>query len=203
MSKELEKMKTADLRKLAEKEKVEGYEEMEREDLLKALKSEGTEEKEEEENLDDLTVPQLKELAKEKGIDLKKAKTKQPIIKAIKKGEKKKEKEEGSEKEERTEVVGMGIKEEHVPVGSKAEKMKEHLAKQPKVKILIPLESKEKIGATESVILNGYRVNILKGVYVEVPEQVAEVIMDSQKQTRKALDHALKIAGKRPELGAE
>lgn len=73
---------------------------------------------------------------------------------------------------------------------SKAERMKEHLAKQPKVRIIIPLEPKEKLGATESVILNGYPFYIKKGVYVEVPQQVADVIMEARNETEAAMERA-------------
>jgi hypothetical protein len=71
----------------------------------------------------------------------------------------------------------------------KAEIMRRKLASQPKVGIMIPLAPGEAKGATESVILNGHRVNILKGEYVMVPEQVARVIMEAQQQTREAIDN--------------
>lgn len=63
-----------------------------------------------------------------------------------------------------------------------AMKMKEHLDKQRKVAIMIPLEVgvapevAEKIPFT--VNLNGYRFSIKRGVFVEVPEQVAEMIKE-------------------------
>jgi len=66
---------------------------------------------------------------------------------------------------------------------SKAEAMKENLHSQPKVTIMIPLEQGEPEGTRTSVTLNGYRYTIQKQVYVEVPIQVAEVVMNSQKQT--------------------
>jgi hypothetical protein len=69
---------------------------------------------------------------------------------------------------------------------TKAQRMKEHLAKQPKVKIFVPTEGKEKVGTVLPVTLNGYRLNIPKGRYVEVPEQVAQVVMDSLNQTQDA-----------------
>jgi hypothetical protein len=78
-------------------------------------------------------------------------------------------------------------------VGSKAEIMKEALSKQPKVRILIPLMPDEKFGVTESVILNGYRLNITKGVYVNVPEQVAQVIVNKMEAERKILVHPLRV----------
>jgi hypothetical protein len=69
----------------------------------------------------------------------------------------------------------------------KAERMRLQLDAQPKVAIMIPLSQGEAAGSTESVILNGYRLNIRKGEYVYVPEQVARVIMESQQQTQQAI----------------
>ena len=48
--------------------------------------------------------------------------------------------------------------------GSKPAAMKAKLMSQPKVMIMIPMGPKEKRGSTESVILNGYRLNITKGM---------------------------------------
>lgn len=52
------------------------------------------------------------------------------------------------------------------------------LAKQPKVRIFIPLGIGEKKGkhATESVTINGYRMVLPKGEYVTVPQGVADII---------------------------
>jgi len=69
---------------------------------------------------------------------------------------------------------------------NKAKEMKDHLSKQPKVKIFVPLEGKEKPGTQLPVTMNGYRMNIPKGLYCEVPEQVAQIIMDSLNQTEAA-----------------
>lgn len=71
---------------------------------------------------------------------------------------------------------------------SKAQAMKDNLAKQPKVKIFVPLDGKEKKGTQLPVTLNGYRVNVPKGLYVEVPEQIGQVIMESLNQTQEATD---------------
>lgn len=95
--------------------------------------------------------------------------------------------------EEAVEPVPTGVSDEHAPVGSKAQRMKEVLAKQPKVRILIPLGESERIGSTKQVILNGYRLNIQKGVYVEVPEQVATLVEESEKMSRQALEHPRKL----------
>ena len=89
---------------------------------------------------------------------------------------------------------------------NKAEKMRLLLEKQPKVRILVPLEGKERQGVIElvhnpktnrdeqhiisgsiqPVTLNGYAYYVPKGTYVEVPQQIAEVIQDKFKQTSEA-----------------
>lgn len=95
------------------------------------------------------------------------------------------------------------IEQEHL---SKADHMRNVLAKQGKVKILVPLEGKEtkgvvdwvynsktdrdeqvhRGGAIQPVTLNGYQYLVPKGVYVEVPEQIAQVIQDKYQQTSEA-----------------
>jgi hypothetical protein len=84
----------------------------------------------------------------------------------------------------------------------KAERMRQHLEKQPKVPIMIPLTPGEVAGSTETVILNGHRLNIRKGEYVHVPEQVARVIMESQQQTAQAIDNyfLMNSEGKSPAM---
>ncbi len=69
---------------------------------------------------------------------------------------------------------------------TKAQKMKEYLWSQPKVTIMIPLEQGEKEGTTLPVTLNGYRLNIRKNTYVEVPKPVADLLMDILKQNEAA-----------------
>jgi hypothetical protein len=70
---------------------------------------------------------------------------------------------------------------------NKADAMKARLAKQPKVSIFVPLEGKEKVKqAFLPVTLNGYRLNVPKGVYVEVPQQIADIVMESLNQTEQA-----------------
>jgi hypothetical protein len=75
---------------------------------------------------------------------------------------------------------------------TKTERIKRALAKQPKVRIMIPREKNDPVGASETVQINGYTIQIMKGEYVEVPEQIAKIIMDSQQQTEQAIARALK-----------
>lgn len=71
--------------------------------------------------------------------------------------------------------------------GSKAALMKEKLLKQPRVRIFIPRSSGESRTIPLSVTLNGYRLDLPKQTYLELPLQVAEIVMDSQKQTEEAI----------------
>ncbi len=77
---------------------------------------------------------------------------------------------------------------------AKADKMAKHLEKQDKVRVLIPLEPKEKVGVVKEVkvrgilqyrhvsgavwskTFNGYKIILPKGVYTNVPEQIADNI---------------------------
>jgi len=87
---------------------------------------------------------------------------------------------------------------------SKAERMRDKLSKQPKIRFFVPLAHPEKIGkvkkvkikgrmetvhvsgAIETVTLNGYKTIIPKGRFVEIPEQVAEVLAKSYQMTADA-----------------
>mgnify|MGYP003472704081 FL=1 len=63
---------------------------------------------------------------------------------------------------------------------SDAQKMKEHLDSQRKVAIMIPLEAGVPPAVAEKIPfdlnLNGYHVSVKRGVFVEVPEQIAVMI---------------------------
>ena len=88
---------------------------------------------------------------------------------------------------------------------SKAEIMRNRLNGQPKIRILLPLSGDEKPGVVdwrtdkhghqyqyvvsgsyETVQLNGCKWIIPKGVYYDVPEQIADVLNKSYEQTMKA-----------------
>jgi len=73
------------------------------------------------------------------------------------------------------------------PKGGKAEAMKKNLLSQKKIRMLIPAEAGSDQKVPMSVTLNGYRLDLPKNVYIDVPEQVAEIILSSQKQTDAAL----------------
>jgi hypothetical protein len=58
------------------------------------------------------------------------------------------------------------------------EETKAILAKEPKVSFFIPLGIGEKIGAYETVQLNGYRLMIKKGVVVEIPISIQVILAE-------------------------
>lgn len=71
--------------------------------------------------------------------------------------------------------------------GSKAATMKAFLLSQPRVRMLIPRPQGEKSSIKQSVNLNGYRLDLPKDTYVEVPLQIADVLGESLNQTNAAL----------------
>lgn len=71
--------------------------------------------------------------------------------------------------------------------GSKAERMKAALLTQPKIRMYIELDGRDK-SIPLSVTLNGYRLDFPRQNYVDVPEQVANEIANSMKQKNQALD---------------
>src|SRR3990167_312363 len=67
--------------------------------------------------------------------------------------------------------------------GSKASSMKAQLLGQDKVKVFIPRGQGESRFVLQSVNINGYRLDFPKNTYIDLPEQVAQNLMDSLKQT--------------------
>ena len=65
--------------------------------------------------------------------------------------------------------------------------MKEQLLKQKRVSILIP-QSGGDANIPASVNLNGYRLDFPTNTYIDVPEQIAEIIRNSNDQTIAALN---------------
>ena len=74
------------------------------------------------------------------------------------------------------------------PEGSKQNTMLRFLASLPKVRMRIPREAKEPQGAFHDVIQNGLHIFILKGVSVEVPSRIDEILAKSYFDTEKALN---------------
>ena len=157
--------------------------------------------KAEDKNLDEVTVEELRTRVIELGMSEEDAlvfRARKPLISTIKalRG-----KEDAAEK---TFVAPESPKERRLDDAkwqSKADKMREHLEKQPKVRIKIPLDigGKEEVGVVREVLrngkkewehvsggaqpvtLNGYTTWVPKGRYWEVPQQVADVIGETDR----------------------
>lgn len=69
---------------------------------------------------------------------------------------------------------------------SRKAKIKRVLDAQPRVKVFVPRDFGEKAGAVLPVTINGYRYSILKGVMVDVPQGVYDVIQNSLEMTDRA-----------------
>lgn len=70
---------------------------------------------------------------------------------------------------------------------SKAFIMKESLLCQKKVSVMIPVESGSDPTVPFDVCLNGYRLSLPRNQYIDLPVQIAELIMKSHNQTNAAL----------------
>ena len=81
---------------------------------------------------------------------------------------------------------GPGINHDAFNPGGRQQAMFGKLCDDPKIRFFIPFLPGEKDGATQSPCLNGLRINILKGRYVDIPQGVADILMESLQQTAAA-----------------
>ena len=86
----------------------------------------------------------------------------------------------------RKETVPGSVESDPQP-GSKAAIMKKSLLKQERVRIFVPRSSGESTAVKLSVNLDGYRLDLPKQAYLEVPLQISKVVMDSLAQTEEAI----------------
>ncbi|MEA3430203.1 MAG: hypothetical protein U9R08_02940 [Nanoarchaeota archaeon] len=174
--------KTAVLRKLAESKGIEGWESLERIPLIKAL-SKPVETKIEE------TTNKPKEEKKLTPLEKLKNKYNIPTKEfslAVNSALKLQSKDLPDNWKEQD-----GIFVHKYPVGSKkAEIMDKELKSQPLKQVYIPREIGDRGDTVKTVTLNGYKVDIRKGIYAYVPEQIATVIFNSEKQTTQAFADA-------------
>lgn len=67
--------------------------------------------------------------------------------------------------------------------------IKRKLAAQPKMPIFLPLEAGERRGvAYRSVTINGYRCEVKKGMMVQVPQSIYEILMNSMNETAESTE---------------
>lgn len=65
---------------------------------------------------------------------------------------------------------------------------KEKLSKEPKVRMMIPLDPGEKAGAYRTVIINGYRFDVRKNTMVDLPQSVANLLASAYRITSEVLE---------------
>lgn len=87
-------------------------------------------------------------------------------------------------------IDGPGVKCDRAQPGGTAEKHLIYLASLPKIRTRIPREAKEPVNAIHTVIVNDLRINIRKGVTVELPTDIVEIIEKAFYDTEKAIDGA-------------
>lgn len=162
-----------------------------------------------------LTVPELKKLLKQAKKDAEEIKEETPEVES----EEAPVEEKAADKDEaapekideqpeprieapETELPGEAVEaeplkefEDKKPLTGKALRMKAKLAAEPKVRFYIPLGNGEKMGVTQSVVLNGYPMFIRKGEYVSLPESVCDVLEEKMKQKMRVANHPYKMGG--------
>jgi len=84
------------------------------------------------------------------------------------------------------------------PLTKKAHEMRKKLMHQVRVPVMIPLGHEEKVGSTHQVTLNGYTMFIMKGVMVDVPLQVAQVLEEKFRHQRFMREHPLLVSSGDP-----
>lgn len=98
----------------------------------------------------------------------------------------------------RKQTVPGSVESDPIP-GSKAHRMKTILLAQPRIRMFIPRLQGEDASILQSVTINGYRLDFPKQAYIEVPQQVADVLMESLGQTETALQYMRIDGDKRKE----
>lgn len=103
--------------------------------------------------------------------------------------------------EANTPMINDNVKEDEKNHSGKEKLMKEYLEKQPKAGYAIPLDIGERIGAYLTVTMNGYRLSIMKGRVVQLPQPVIDLLSESFAQTQAAgadllLDRSEEIASR-------
>jgi hypothetical protein len=73
-----------------------------------------------------------------------------------------------------------------IELRGRARTTKEILDRQPKVRFMIPLDMGEKKGSYHEVQINGYVLHIQKGVFVDLPKTVADLLAESMDLTNEA-----------------
>lgn len=166
--------------------------------------------------MEELTLKELQEKASEAGFPLEDAQrimSKSPLISIINSFEQK--------QKPMAEAIDPGEEKTVAKIHTtKKRAMEQHLARQPRVRILLPLEQGGKKGEvittydeqngtikqskvsgdSHPVTLNGFVFNVPKGTYAEVPEQVAKTIEDKFTQ-ESAAGESWKIDRVDPETG--
>ena len=82
----------------------------------------------------------------------------------------------------------------------KRERTEAYMKKQPTIRTMIPLGINEKMGASEDLQINGYKITVPKGVFVNLPEPFVDLISYAYNQTAEAGKEFLLD---RPEVSAE
>ena len=177
-------MKVADLRALAEKRNIEGWESMSKPELKQALDSADKDPKNKpaESLPEEQPQPEEEEAEEDENEDEGPVAPRKPI-----------------------EVPKSELIEPPQLLSQKARAMKIKLEGEKAAglveTVFVNREASEPVGTVQTIGLNGYHLNIRKGEPVVVPQTVARFLWQMQKDSGVALEHKLKFnPGEKPEL---
>jgi hypothetical protein len=80
------------------------------------------------------------------------------------------------------------VRTDKFPLGGYEENQYQYYASEPKVSFFIPLAEGETKGATASPQVNGLRINIRKGVMVQIPKSLGDHMAESLNMTVEATE---------------
>lgn len=90
--------------------------------------------------------------------------------------------------------IGDIIEDNRLQLREKAVAVRKHLSSQSLVRIMLPREASEAKDATQSFNINGFGFYIRKGVYQNVPEQIADMVSENYGQdARIVAEHPLNL----------
>ena len=89
-------------------------------------------------------------------------------------------------KVEETKKVSKSRKGSEIEWQGKAKTTRDKIMAEPKIKFLVPLDINEKQGTILPVTINGWRLNIPKGIFIDLPQSIAVMLAEKYQITSEA-----------------
>jgi len=91
--------------------------------------------------------------------------------------------------------IGDLIEDRRYQLRQKALAVRRHLQSQPLIRIMVPRDANESKEATQYYSINGFSFYLRKGVYQNVPEQIADLVSETYGQDAEIVaSHPMNLA---------